>query len=149
MMKHSRRRFLRGLSVAVALAALPVRLMARATDAFRATKLEDANKALFGQLPLVESDAVNLKIPAIAENGAVVPVTVSTELEGVQAIYIMIDENPNPLSATFELGASSPADVSTRVKMGKSSTVRGLVKTRDQVFYAAQEVKVTIGGCGG
>ena len=78
-----------------------------------------------------------------------VPVTVSTELEGVQAIYIMIDENPNPLSATFELGASSPADVSTRVKMGKSSMVRGLVKTRDQVFYAAQEVKVTIGGCGG
>lgn len=149
MMNSSRRRFLRGLSAAIALAAVPVQLFARARGAFQATQLADANKALFGDLPIVASDAVNLKIPAIAENGAVVPVTVSTELEGVQAIYIMIDENPNPLSASFELGASSPADVSTRVKMGKSSTVRGMVKMQDQVLFAMQEVKVTIGGCGG
>ena len=96
-----------------------------------------------------ESDAVNLRTPDIAENGAVVPVTVSTDLADAQSISLIVDANPNPLSASFELTPDAVAEVSFRVKMGKSSTVRALVKTSDRVYMASREVKVTIGGCGG
>ena len=96
-----------------------------------------------------DSDAVKLRTPDIAENGAVVPVTVSTDLPDVQSISLIVDANPNPLSASFDLTPDAMAEVSFRVKMGKSSKVRALVKTSDKVYMATNEVKVTIGGCGG
>jgi len=133
----------------VALASFPLNLLARATEAFKAESIDGVMQHLFGDLPVEESDAIKLKIPDIAENGAVVPVSVSTTIAGVTAIHIIIDANPNPLSASFRLTAASPADISTRVKMGKSSVVRALVKTESKVYTTSQEVKVTIGGCGG
>ena len=148
-MNVSRRHVLRGLSLLIGVAALPGQLFARATGAFQAKEVDQVMQQLFGDLKVTLSDQVILKIPSIAENGAVVPVTVSSDVAGAEAVYIVIDANPNPLSATFELGPTSPADVSTRVKMGQSSMVRGLVKTPDGVLMAQQEVKVTIGGCGG
>ena len=148
-MNVSRRHVLRGLSLLIGVAALPGLLFARATGAFQAKEVDQVMQQLFGDLKVTLSDQVILKIPSIAENGAVVPVTVSSDVAGAEAVYIVIDANPNPLSATFELGPTSPADVSTRVKMGQSSMVRGLVKTPDGVLMAQQEVKVTIGGCGG
>jgi len=145
----SRRRFLGAVGAVVALASLPLQVLARASEAFKSDNVDSVLKHLFGDLPIEESDAIKLKIPAIAENGAVVPVSVSTSIDGVEAIHVVIDENPNPLSASFRLTAASPADISTRVKMGKSSNVRALVKTADKVYVTSQEVKVTIGGCGG
>ena len=147
--KASRRRFIQGLASLLALGALPLRLLARATGAFNAEETADVYQALFGDMSIVETDDIRLKIPDIAENGAVVPVSVSTGIPGAEAIHIVIDENPNPLSASFLLSKRTPADISVRVKMGRSSMVRALVKTSDKVYMKGQEVKVTIGGCGG
>ena len=145
----SRRRFIAGIVTLVALAALPFKLLARAIKAFEAEDTDVVYRELFGDMPIVDSSDIKLKIPDIAENGAVVPVSISTSIAGVEAIYVVIDENPNPLSSSFELSPTSPADISVRVKMGKSSMVRALVKTSDKVYMRGQEVKVTIGGCGG
>jgi sulfur-oxidizing protein SoxY len=132
-----------------ALCILPFQLLARATKAFEAEELDEVYKELFGDLPIVESADIKLKIPDIAENGAVVPVTITTKIPGVEVIYVVIDQNPNPLSASFQIGPKSNADISVRVKMGRSSMVRALVKTADKVYMTGKEVKVTIGGCGG
>ncbi|MBT8141001.1 MAG: thiosulfate oxidation carrier protein SoxY, partial [Gammaproteobacteria bacterium] len=94
-------------------------------------------------------DKISLKVPEIAENGAVVPVSVKTKLDNVSSISILVDENPTPLSATFELTPAVDADISARIKMGQSSNVRAVVKAGDKVYFTSKEVKVTIGGCGG
>jgi sulfur-oxidizing protein SoxY len=92
---------------------------------------------------------VKLKVPDIAENGAVVPISVSTDIENVESISIYVEGNPNPLAATFELSPYIVAAVSTRIKMGKTSNVVAAVYSGGTVYTATQEVKVTIGGCGG
>jgi len=116
--------------------------------AFEADNLDDAMAALGGS-EAAESDQIKIKAPEIAENGAVVPITVSTDIEGATEIAILVPENPAPMAAAFKLAANSVATASTRLKMGKTSDVIALVKTADAVHMAKKEVKVTIGGCGG
>jgi sulfur-oxidizing protein SoxY len=148
-MALNRRKWITSMAAAGAAALLPLRLLADTAAAFKAADSTTALKQLFGDLPVEESTAIEFKIPDIAENGAVVPVTVSTELPGVQSISIVVDENPNPLSASFNISPEAFADVSTRVKMGNSSMVHAYVRTGDKVYTTSKEVKVTIGGCGG
>jgi sulfur-oxidizing protein SoxY len=106
-------------------------------------------KELFGAGSPAPSDAVTLKAPEIAQDGRVVPVTVSTTLTGVQSISILVEKNPVPLVASFELGEGALPSVETRIKMGQTSTVMAVVKTSSGLFSASKDVKVTIGGCGG
>ena len=145
----SRRWFVNILAAVAVIVSFPGVVFARAIGAFNAGKTNDVVDVLFGDLPIEESTEITFKLPDIAENGAVVPATVATEIEGVTQIAIVIDENPNPLSAVFDIGEMSLADVSTRIKIGKSSVARAYVKTSDKVFMNSREVKVTIGGCGG
>lgn len=128
---------------------LPRILFAARPD--KAFKLEDAGAVfaeLFGASP-ANSDRVTMKIPDIAENGAVVPVTVSTDLENVESISVVVKNNPTPLAASFELGPRSVATISVRIKMGQSSPVLAIVKAGGKIYSTEKEVKVTIGGCGG
>jgi sulfur-oxidizing protein SoxY len=118
-------------------------------QAFEADNLDAALKALFEGAAAEESDAITLKAPDIAENGAVVPVSVQTELPNVESISILVENNPSPLAASFELTPEALADVSTRIKMGKTSSVIAMVKADGKLFMTKKEVKVTIGGCGG
>lgn len=149
-MQIRRRIFLQGLMAMTALLAVPRALLAAWPEkAFKAKNVDDALAGLFEGAKPVSSDQVNLKIPDIAENGAVVPVTVSTDLPDVESISVLVASNPNPLAASFELGPGVDADVSTRIKMGQSSDVIGVVKTSGGTFMTRKEVKVTIGGCGG
>jgi sulfur-oxidizing protein SoxY len=151
-MSLSRRKWLSAMltiSAAGAVLVSPLRAFAAPKAAFDATDTDVALKTLVGDKPVEASDAITFKIPDIAENGAVVPVTVSTDIEGVKSISILIEENPNPLVATFVISSDSFADISTRVKMGKSSRVQALVETQDRFLVTTKEVKVTIGGCGG
>ena len=138
-----------GLSAAAIVAAAPLRVLASIRDGFKAESVADALQAIQSGLPIEESDAIRFKIPDIAENGAVVPISVSTDLADVKAISIVIENNPNPLTTRFEISPDAFADVSTRVKMGESSMVRVYVEMPDRILTAAKEVKVTIGGCGG
>lgn len=118
-------------------------------DAFQAKEQTVAMNALFDSATPEESAEVTLKAPDIAENGAVVPVTVVSTLSGVESMSIFIEGNPSPLAAEFIIPAGTKADVSTRVRMGKSTKVTAVVKANGKLYSAAKEVKVTIGGCGG
>jgi sulfur-oxidizing protein SoxY len=116
--------------------------------AFGGKTLREALQALGAQNPAASS-AVLIKAPEIAENGAVVPVAVESRLPGTQSITLLIEKNPQPLAASFEIPAGTEPSVSTRVKMGESSDVYALVKADGKFYFAKKEVKITIGGCGG
>ena len=150
-MYQGRRLFLKGSAALVALAAWPRALLAAAwpDKAFAATEASEAMAALLGTDQATPSDQIAMKVPEIAENGAVVPVTVSTTLENVESISIVVPKNPRPLAATFEIMPGTLPDVSSRIKMGETSDVIAVVKTDTGLFLTSKEVKVTIGGCGG
>lgn len=118
------------------------------TSAFEGKNLADAFKAL-GLAAPVESKSVTLQAPDIAENGAVVPVGVESRIPGTESIAILVDKNPNPLAASFDIPAGTEPLVTTRVKMGQTSDVYAVVKANGKYFVAKKEIKVTIGGCGG
>ncbi len=137
-----------GLIIASAMA-FPRLVLAWPAQAFKVKSRNEALQEIYGTSELSQSEDVKLKAPDIAENGAVVPVTVSSDMANVESIAIIVDDNPSPLTATFELGAGAIADVSTRIKMGKTSTVLAVVKADGKLYSTEKEVKVTIGGCGG
>jgi sulfur-oxidizing protein SoxY len=119
------------------------------TAAFDAKTMPDLMKALGGAAP-VESKDVTITGPDIAENGAVVPVGAATSLPGVKRLLLLVEKNPAMLSAVFDVSDAVEANFSTRVKMGQSSNVFAVAMMADgKVLYAAKEVKVTLGGCGG
>lgn len=117
-------------------------------ELFKADSFDAAMEGL-GAKDAAESADIKIKAPEIAENGAVVPVTISTGMEGVTQISMLVSENPTPLAAVFNLGEGAKAMASTRLKMGKTSDMVALVKAGDTMHMAKQEIKVTIGGCGG
>ena len=117
--------------------------------AFDAKTLADAAKALGGSAP-VESKDVTLTGPDIAENGAVVPVACATTLPGVKRLLVLVEKNPSVLAAVFDVSDAVEPSFNTRVKMGQSSNVFAVAMMADgKVLYAAKEIKVTLGGCGG
>ena len=144
-----RRNFLQFAVLAGALSSLARSAFAWPAAAFGAKEPTGALSELFGGAEAVESDAVQFKAPEIAENGAVVPVTV--QYDGpAKTIAVLVEENPQPLAAAFQISPKALAHVSTRIKMGTSSNVIALVQTADgKLLSVAREVKVTIGGCGG
>jgi sulfur-oxidizing protein SoxY len=119
------------------------------TSAFEAKNLTDVLKALGAGAP-VESKDITIIGPDIAENGAVVPVGVSTALPGAKRLMLLVEKNPNVLAAAFDVSDAVDANFSTRVKMGQSSNVYAVALMRDgKVLFAQKEIKVTLGGCGG
>ncbi|TAM40283.1 MAG: thiosulfate oxidation carrier protein SoxY [Burkholderiaceae bacterium] len=118
-------------------------------SAFDAKTMRDALKAL-GDGALVESKDVVIEGPDIAENGAVVPVGASTTLTGVRQIMMMVEKNPSPLAAVFNVNDSIEPNFKTRVKMGQTSDVYVVAVMADgRALFAKKEIKVTLGGCGG
>ena len=115
---------------------------------FESKSTADALK-LLGAGAAQESRDIQIKAPDIAENGAVVPVEVTSRIPNTQSISIVAEKNPFPLVATYDLANGAEGYASTRMKMGQTSNVRAIVKAGDKYFYAVKEVKVTIGGCGG
>ncbi len=117
-------------------------------EAFDAKTMDAAFSAMGAGKP-GESADVQITAPDIAENGAVVPVGVVSNLPKTEQIAIMIEKNPNMLAATFTLPEGTAADVQTRVKMGQTSDIYAIVKADGKFYMAKKEVKVTLGGCGG
>ena len=117
--------------------------------AFEAKDVSGALTGAMGSDQHSASDSIKLKAPDIAENGAVVPVTVSTGMDNVEAISIVATANPSPLTSTYQLSSVCEGFVSTRIKMGKTSDVIAVVKAGGKLYSTSKEVKVTIGGCGG
>ena len=115
--------------------------------AFSGKSVADVLRTLNTSLP-ENSEAIHFNAPDIAENGAVVPVGVSTNLKAEQ-IAILVEKNPNTLAAHFFLPEDTQSFVVTRIKMAETSNVYAFVKTPGKWLMAQKEIKVTLGGCGG
>ena len=96
-----------------------------------------------------ESSDIVIKAPDIAENGAVVPVSATSNIPGTTSMAFFVEKNPTPMIANFEFSNGAEPYISTRVKMAKTSVVRVTVKAGGKNYTSSREVKVTIGGCGG
>ena len=79
---------------------------------------------------------------------AAVQVSVSSALPRTQAIAIVIENNPGPLAAHFDVPAGTEAAIVTRLKMAQTSNVHAIVKADGAYFVATREIRVTFGGCG-
>jgi sulfur-oxidizing protein SoxY len=117
--------------------------------AFEAKTMDETMKAFGGSAPAQSKDIAFVSTPDIAENGAVVPIGVTSTIPKTERIAILVEKNPNMLAASFDLPAGTEPTVTTRVKMGQSSNVYALVKADGKYYVAQKEVKVTLGGCGG
>ena len=116
--------------------------------AFEAKSLDETVK-LLGGTTAVQSGEISITAPDIAENGAVVPIAVTSKIPNTQNIYILVDKNLNSLSAGFGIPPGTEPNVATRVKMAQTSNVHAVVKADNKFYVATKEVKVTLGGCGG
>jgi sulfur-oxidizing protein SoxY len=154
----TRRLILKGTG-SVALAGLgiisfrPVTAVAAANDrypedAFKQKDVKEAIKLLYGRTT-EPSDKVKLDAPEIAENGAVVPISVTTTLGDVTSVSFLVPENPNVLAAYYKIPPGTMPNVANRLKMAKTSNVIVIVEAGGKLYSATREVKVTVGGCGG
>ena len=114
---------------------------------FESKALVDVMRSL-GATEAVESKDIIITAPDIAENGAVVPVAITSKLPNTQQISIVAEKNPFPLAATFDISVGSEGYVSARIKMGQTSDVWAVVKADGKYFTARKEIKITVGGCG-
>jgi len=117
-------------------------------EAFKQKADKDAIQALYGRTAEA-SDKVKLDAPEIAENGAVVPIAVTTTLENVTSISFLVSGNPNALAASYAIPSGTLPSVSNRLKMQQTSNVIAIVEAGGKLYSATKEVKVTVGGCGG
>ena len=117
-------------------------------EAFKAKSDADAIKLLYGKTA-EPSDKVKLDAPEIAENGTVVPISVTTTLADVTSISFLVSENPNALAASYKIPAGTLPSVANRLKMARTSNVIAIVEAGGKLYSATREVKVTVGGCGG
>lgn len=155
-MNALRRNVLKGAAgagtVAVAVAAgllKPNLAMAVAPrSAFDAKNVGDAMGAMGAGSP-ADSKDITVKAPDIAENGAVVPVEITSGIAGTTSIAIFAEKNATPLVAQFDMLGGTEGYISTRIKMGQTALIRAVVMAGGKSYTAAKEVKVTIGGCGG
>ena len=151
-MKNSRRKFLQNGLYAGSLFALgkvlvsSIALAEWPTAAFDETEYEPALKGLIGDQELLDGH-VKLEAPEIAENGATVPVKVSTDLGNVEWISIFGDKNPRPWISRFYFHGKSKPFVSTRIKLRETSNVVAIVKADGKLYMGKSAVKVTAGGC--
>jgi len=156
-MEMSRRTLLKGmgstgvLAAAIAAGALkPTRVLAAEwnRNAFEAKDLAGALKGI-GAGPAAEHKDLLLKVTEIAENGAVVPVDVTSNIPNTTSIAVLVEKNPQPLSGQFEFANGALPDISVRLKMGQTSLIRAVAKADGKFYTVQKEVKVTAGGCGG
>jgi sulfur-oxidizing protein SoxY len=117
-------------------------------DAFKQKSDADAIKSLYGKTA-EPSDKVKMDAPEIAENGAVVPISVTTSLADVTSISILVAENPNALAASYKIPAGTMPSVANRLKMAKTTNVIAIVEAGGKLYSTTKQVKVTVGGCGG
>jgi sulfur-oxidizing protein SoxY len=118
-------------------------------DFFAPGTLEQTLKKTFDTTKINNSDKIELKLPSIAENGAVVPISITSTLALAEQVFILVEKNPIPLAAVFNLSPDVEAFVSTRLKIAETCNVIVVIKAAAQLYKTEQLVKVTQGGCGG
>lgn len=151
-MDKVRRKVLIGSAAGLVVAGFPQVLLAarQSESAFVSKSLDQSIKELVGGAQITEDNArIKIKAPTISENGAVVPISVSVDMDNVDSISLLVKDNPLPLTSSYKFHGASAPFVSTRIKMLKTSDVIALVTSNGKHYKGTQLVKVTIGGCGG
>jgi sulfur-oxidizing protein SoxY len=114
-------------------------------------------KELFGSRPIRSGDKskMALDMPAVAEDGRVVPVIIESNLpmtpeNYVKAVHLIVDHNPDPHLAAFHLTpALGTVSIQTRIKMKRTTWVRAILETSTgEVWADYARVNVTLNGCG-
>jgi sulfur-oxidizing protein SoxY len=138
------------IAVALAACVAPWRALAAGwnKDAFQAKTAADALKGI-GASAATDSKDILIDAPEIAENGAVVPVEITSNVAGTRTIAVVIEKNPFPLAAQFDFLEGAVPFVKVNLKLGESSKVRVIAQAGGRSYEATREIKVTIGGCGG
>jgi len=117
-------------------------------EAFSSITEQDAIAKFFPGEKILPSDAINIGAYDFVENGAVVPVKIDTDLPDIKSITILVDKNPNPLIASFNLAPECSGFVATRIKMNESSNIIAIVNSAGNLFSTRKFVEVAEGGCG-
>ena len=117
-------------------------------NAFGAKTAQDALKSLGAGTPTASNDIL-IEAPQIAENGAVVPIEITSNIPGTTSIAVVLEKNPFPLAAKFDFNEGALPYVKLNVKMAETSDVRVVATAGGRHHAATKEIKVTIGGCGG
>lgn len=117
--------------------------------AFDARNMDEALNALLGSKQSTASSDIQIEAPDIAENGAVVSITIKTSIPNAEQISLLVPENVSPLCASYLLSDNTEGFVTGRIKMRKTSDVIAIVKAGGKLHMAKKPVKVTLGGCGG
>ena len=145
-----RRQLVRGAALLAAGLLSPLAALAATwnKEAFGAKTAGDALKGI-GATDAAPSKDVLIEAPEIAENGAVVPIEITSNVPGTRSIAVVIDKNPFPLVAKFDFLEGALPYVKVNVKMGETSDVRAIAEANGRHYSAAKNIKVTIGGCGG
>lgn len=116
---------------------------------FRAVSFENSFNQLFGDAEMIDSNKIKLSLPKTAENGSVVPITIRSDLENINKVYILIEKNPVPLAAEFNLSPQMDVYVKARIKMAESCDVVVIAASDENFYRTRKAVNVTVGGCGG
>lgn len=116
-------------------------------ESFETAAFDEAYAYVTGGQEPTESGDIKIDAPEIASNGATVPVTISTDMENVKSISVLVEKNPRPYISTFFINNQIESSISVRIKMRETSDVIAIVETADGKFIAKQPVKVTAGGC--
>lgn len=156
-MTQSRRNFLKkslvvGAGCLATISSLLAPIIARATwpaDNYARTGINSIWANLLAGHKPKKSDKITIKIPKVAENGAIVPITIYSEIENTQLISIIAEKNPVPLIAQFSFSPTMLKQVTTRIKLADTGDVIALVRANDDDYYSSrQQVRVVVGGCG-
>jgi sulfur-oxidizing protein SoxY len=118
-----------------------------AEDPFAATTVDDVLRAIGGLK--AAGAAVDLDLPDAIENGALVPISVTSHLPATREILIVVEANPNPLVARFVIPDGTEPFIALRIKVAESCRVHAVVRAGGGHYAATQATQVTIGGCGG
>ena len=150
-LKPLRRSILKSLLALPCLLVLPAKYAFSRwpSNAFETRSIQQAMNDLYGTSDAAESDQITLDLPVIAQHGAVVPVSVKTNIPNVTSISLFVEGNPFALAANFVFEKYSVADVSTRIKMAGTANVLAVVQADGRLLKTRKKVEVTIGGCGG
>ncbi|WP_305908246.1 thiosulfate oxidation carrier protein SoxY [Methylomarinum sp. Ch1-1] len=116
---------------------------------FADASFEQILRRLFKNREIVDSDQISIKAPKTAENGATVPITINSSLDGIDKLYLLVEKNPAPLSAIFTLSPSVDVYVKARIKMAESCDVVVIAASGKHLYRARRSINVTTGGCGG
>lgn len=136
------------LGAAAALVLMPVSALAALWNraAFESTTLVGAMQGMAISGETVSPD-IEIIVPEVAENGAIVQVEITSRIPNTEAIAIVVEHNPTPLIANFMFANGAEPYVVTRIKMAETSDVQAIIKAGDQYFKASRRVEVLENGC--